>query len=367
MPLINAQMLAHAWPMAKAKHKGTPAAEDHEQGAEDKPGQPHDTLVKKIFGNPSYAQVELQAVLPSALQAAIDWSTLEVLPDTFIDPAFRKTQADLLFRMDIGGRDARIYVVFEHKSDAKAATLVQVGGYVMAVLARYFEHGGKLPAPVVIPVVLHHSEDGWNVAQSFHELFDQELLALPGVSEHVPDFRILLDDLSHQSDESLRARAPTPASLVVPLALWALRDARRGAAMLAALASWSPVIGLISRIPGARAALLFVLRYILLINDAITEPDLRKALAEATPETKEAVMTLAEQWMARGKAEGNVEGNAEGEARGERRMLERLLQLKFKGEVDVAVSARLAGADDAQLVVWAERVLDATTLAEVFR
>ncbi|MEZ4374505.1 MAG: Rpn family recombination-promoting nuclease/putative transposase [Polyangiaceae bacterium] len=113
-----------------------------------KPRQPHDLLVKQIFGDPKHARIELEAVLPPAVVAALDWSTLEVLPETFIDPAFAKTQADLLFRIQLAGHEARIYVVFEHKSDAKAETLVQVGGYVVDVLERYFRRGGKLPAPV---------------------------------------------------------------------------------------------------------------------------------------------------------------------------------------------------------------------------
>ena len=77
--------------------------------------------------------------------------------------------------------------------------------------------------------------------------------------------------------------------------------------------------------------------------------------------------TLAEQWMAEGQAKGVAEGEARGEARGMRRTLERLLQLKFKAEADEALTARLAAADEAQLTQWTERVLDAQTLAEVFR
>ena len=156
------------------------------------PLRPHDALVKKIFSDPDNARLELQAVLPPELVKVIDWATLEVLPPSFIDGAFVETQADLLFRVEIAGRDARLYVVFEHKSDAKARALVQVGGYVMDVLDQYFERGGKLPAPVVIPVILHHSETGWTVARSFHELFDEALLELPAVREHVPAFQVVV-------------------------------------------------------------------------------------------------------------------------------------------------------------------------------
>ena len=65
-----------------------------EAATEAKPRQLHDSLVKQIFGDPKNARVELEAVLPPAVVAALDWSTLEVLPETFIRPAFAKTQAD---------------------------------------------------------------------------------------------------------------------------------------------------------------------------------------------------------------------------------------------------------------------------------
>lgn len=333
-------------------------ADPHDQGT-NKPRQPHDLLVKQIFGDPKHARVELEAVLPPGVVAELDWSTLEVLPETFIDPAFTKTQADLLFRIQLAGHEARIYVVFEHKSDAKAETLVQVGGYVLDVLERYFRHGGKLPAPVVLPVVLHHSNSGWTVAQSFHELFDPAVLSIPGVREHVPDFRIVLDDVSKLSDEALRARALDVAALIVPLTLWALRDGRRDEATLAAFLLWAWVIAALWKIPDARAAVSFVLHYLTLVNEALTVQDLVSAIEERAPEAKEAIMTLAEQWMAQGRAEGRAEG--------ERRLLERQLRRKFgDAATDESVLGRLATASEEQLAQWADRVLDAQTLEELF-
>ncbi|MEZ4376599.1 MAG: Rpn family recombination-promoting nuclease/putative transposase [Polyangiaceae bacterium] len=320
-----------------------------------KPRQPHDLLVKQIFGDPKHARIELEAVLPPAVVAALDWSTLEVLPETFIDPAFAKTQADLLFRIQLAGHEARIYVVFEHKSDAKAETLVQVGGYVVDVLERYFRRGGKLPAPVVLPVVLHHSDIGWTVGQSFHDLFDPDVLSIPGVREHVPDFRVVLDDVSNLSDEALRARARDVASLIVPLTLWVLRDGRRKDAVRAALLLWAWVIAALWSLPDGRGAVSFVLHYLSLVSEVLTDRDLVDALEERAPGVKEAIMTSAQQWMAEGRAEGD------------RRTLERLLRRKFgDSAVDESVLVRLASAGEEQLAQWTDRLLDAQTVEELF-
>jgi predicted transposase/invertase (TIGR01784 family) len=53
------------------------------------------------------------------------------------------------------------------------------------------------------------------------------------------------------------------------------------------------------------------------------------------------------------------------EERGERLLLQKLIARKF-GEMDAQAAARLSQASSAELEIWAERILDAKTLADVF-
>ena len=91
------------------------------------------------------------------------------------------------------------------------------------------------------------------------------------------------------------------------------------------------------------------------------ELEFRANLHERAPRAERDVMTLAEQWFQEGEAKGRAEGRAEGEAS----LLTRLLTLKF-GPLPEAYQARLASATVADLDAWAERVLFATSLAQVF-
>jgi hypothetical protein len=59
------------------------------------------------------------------------------------------------------------------------------------------------------------------------------------------------------------------------------------------------------------------------------------------------------------------EQQATSRAEGQRTLLEKLLKLKF-GELNATAEARLAAATSAQLVRWAERVLTAGSLDEVW-
>ena len=70
--------------------------------------------------------------------------------------------------------------------------------------------------------------------------------------------------------------------------------------------------------------------------------------------------------MERGVRQGRVEGRREGRVEGERAVLERQLLRRFRRlSPGAAERLRRASADD--LETWAENVLDADTLDDVFR
>ena len=74
-------------------------------------------------------------------------------------------------------------------------------------------------------------------------------------------------------------------------------------------------------------------------------------------------MTIAEQW----KQEGRMEGEARGEAKGRTAILSRQLAKRFGQDIfDISLQERLRNATPEQLDRWAERILDAKTLEEVF-
>ena len=72
-----------------------------------------------------------------------------------------------------------------------------------------------------------------------------------------------------------------------------------------------------------------------------------------------------EEGLEQGIGRGIEQGVRQGRAEGERAVLERLLFRRF-GELPPTVGARLGGAAEAELEVWADRVLDAATLDDVF-
>jgi predicted transposase YdaD len=72
-----------------------------------------------------------------------------------------------------------------------------------------------------------------------------------------------------------------------------------------------------------------------------------------------------EQITRESKAVGKAEGKAEGHVEGAAQLLQTLLRRRF-GKVPATVAARIAAGSLADLDRWAERVLEARTLGEVF-
>jgi hypothetical protein len=81
------------------------------------------------------------------------------------------------------------------------------------------------------------------------------------------------------------------------------------------------------------------------------------------------VSNIAQEWIDEGKAlgllQGVAEGMAQGVARGEARLLTRQLTRRF-GTLPAEVTARMEDADTDTLEAWADRLLDARTLDEIF-
>jgi hypothetical protein len=90
-------------------------------------------------------------------------------------------------------------------------------------------------------------------------------------------------------------------------------------------------------------------------------------LEEVDAMLAERVIQWTEQWKNEGKIEGKNEGKIEGQKEGQTALLERLLQKRFASAYDLKKQRLLQEASSEQLAIWAERILDASSIDDVFR
>ena len=119
---------------------------------------PHDALFRGIFGQPEHAAAELRAVLPQAVAAQLDLTTLAPLPATFVDEALAERHADLLFQVSLkNGTTALVLVLVEHQSGLDPWMPLRLLGYQLRIWEQWRRLNPQaIRLPAIIPVVVHH-------------------------------------------------------------------------------------------------------------------------------------------------------------------------------------------------------------------
>ena len=328
---------------------------------------PHDALFKMVFSQPEHAAGELRAVLPPELSARIAWETLEVQPGTFVDDAFAQSHADLLFAASMDGRQTLIYCLFEHLSTVEAHVPLRLLRYKVHIWDKWLsKHPTAKKLPPIVAIVVHHSETGWHGTTRMEETLDTDEHTGPVLAPFVPKFQFLLDDVSQVSDADLRQRAMTALGT---LALWCLRDVRKPGVLLRNLWRWLDLLAVVRKAPNGLAAMQAILRYVVVTTKRVNEEEIRETLQTLAASNEDEMETVADQleemFREKGIAIGFERGIERGLKQGQRRVLLRQLGRRF-GEVPESLVERVNSADEETLDAWADRVLSAKTLDEVF-
>lgn len=319
----------------------------------------HDGLFKRIFGVPSHAADMLRSVLPSALVAALDLTRLELIASSFVGPDMAHRHSDLLFRVPLGTRLVYLYLIIEHQSWPHPLMPLRVLEYIQLVWRTLLhDQPGRKTLPPVITLVVHHGPSGWSAPRSLHEMVEG-LDQFPELRPFVPNLELLVEDLVFVSDEDLLARPIAP---VPQMALWLLRDGRDLGTVLAHIHVWRAVL--------ARVLLEFpdeariFLRYISLMAGPHSYDEVRQAILEHVPTAEAPLANIAEKLIEEGFLKGRQEGRQE--ALGALRDTLRILLEQRFGKVDSAHDARIDDADLLELQRLAQRVMQATKIADVF-
>jgi len=245
--------------------------------------------------------------------------------------------------------------------------------YVVRQLEHWrHQHPSSEALPVVIPVVMYHGpEGGWTAPRRVEELFQLPQEHLGRWQNLVPRFEYLLDDLTVEREEALRARPGPP---LVPLALLLLRSGRsEQLAML--LEGWRPLWAQVLTSPQGLEQLRAAIHYLLNVGAEEALQALRRMLNSiADEQQRETLMrTMAdalrdegrEEGWREGLARGKTEGLAEGQARGRADAVLRLLAARGIAVDEEARQRILSCRDLATLDQWFDRALKATSLSDL--
>jgi predicted transposase/invertase (TIGR01784 family) len=163
---------------------------------------PHDNAVQKFLQEIDTARSLFKEYLPEEITALLDLDSLEYMKEKFVDETLAKYYSDFLYKVNFKDRiDGFIFLLLEHKSWPARFTAFQALKYIVHVWDLYLaNHDRAKYLPPVIPLVLYHGKNKWNLDTRFSRLFKK-----PGpLKVFIPDFKFLLLDISHEPDENIR-------------------------------------------------------------------------------------------------------------------------------------------------------------------
>lgn len=333
--------------------------------------KPHDGLFKAVFQQPAQAVGELQHLLPADLVAAIDWSSLELQPGSYVDEELADLHSDLLFSAHTSGsrEPVLLYVIFEHQSSHEHRMSLRLLRYMVRIWTRFASDNKDGPLPLILPALLAQVPGGRRAPTHFRELFSPSLATLGRAA--LPDFSYVVDDLHNADDDNLRKRALAHQGR---LALWLLRDARDGALLLERLANWADELEALAHTPGGPDALALLVRYVATAADGLHLSQFHDILRGRAPAAESVTMTIAEQLRAEGRLEGRREGRREGQSEGRREgalhgaATSLLTVLETRGiVVPAGARSRIEACQELDVLQhWLVRATTVTTADEIF-
>ena len=303
---------------------------------------PHDHLFQALLEDPHRAGILLREQLPAEVAERMTDAPPQLEEGSFVDDELRPTRSDRLFTAGLkDGRSAFFYVLLEHKSEPDPRTPIQLLGYMSRIWERYAGQDRERlrHLPPIMPLVIYHGRQPWNVAQSVLDCIDAD----PVILALQQDFRYAVQPLRDQPYEALSADPAVRSALG---ALAHVFDREVDAATLARIFRDAPDWDTLEHRILAYIAQTF----------PTTQEAFDAALTQSKPERREDLtMTVAEEWRQEGKQEG------------EATMLIRLVERRFGEGAADPYRGQIEAADAQTLLRWFDQGLSAQTLNEVFQ
>ncbi len=326
---------------------------------------------KRVFAHREMVEDLLRGFVREPWVAEVEMDSLERVSGSYVSDDLRAREDDIIWRVRWRDRWLYVYLLLEFQATVDSFMALRILVYVGLLYQDLLRENKLTPdgrLPPVLPVVLYSGEEGWTAATEIGELIE----SVPGgLDRYRPQMRYLLVAERGFSDSELipmrnlvaalfrleNSRAPEDIIQVLELLIEWLHTPEQGE-LARALVVWLRRSLLASRMPD------------------IDIPEIEN-LQEARTMLAERVKDWKKQWQEEARKEGEKDGRKEGRKEGRRKgrkegrregessVLIKLMTRKF-GALDPDIRRRILDASSDQLLNWAERLLTADTIDEVF-
>jgi predicted transposase YdaD len=315
----------------------------------------HDTVYKLLFSHDRMVRDLLTGFLPPEWTAALDLDSLEKMNGSYVTDDLRGRYGDAVWRIRWGEDWLYVYLLLEFQSSVDrfmALRIMVYTGLLHQDLIRRGELGTDRRLPSVLPVVLYNGERRWRAPTDVRSLVQPPP---DGLERFQPDQAFLLiDEGAYSADD----RQPLNNLVAALFRLEHHRSSDEVAGLLQLLVKWlsgPEQAGL------RRAYLEWLRRRLPKWFPGETFPEMHDL-----QEAYEMITNRFEEWKERQRLAGVAQGVEQGRLDGERALVLRQIQHRF-GTVPPTLRLRLQNASQAELEDLADRVLDASSLDDLFQ
>lgn len=161
---------------------------------------PHDRYIRSMMSHPKVVQEFFETNLPTKVREAIDFSSIELQKDSFIDDKLRLQIADLLYSVNFQGEPGYIYLLLEHASKPDRLLPFRMLKYMVAIMEHHLTKTAAKELPVIYPLILYTGSRPFSHSMDLFDLFGKQ----KALAKDILKNPYHLVDLTQASDEDLK-------------------------------------------------------------------------------------------------------------------------------------------------------------------
>ena len=165
---------------------------------------PHDKFFKLSLQETRIAKDFFTHHLPKEIKEQMDFNTLHLESESFIDKDERAHFSDVLYSVAIGDKPGYLFILTEHQSSAEPLMPLRVLKYMCLVWDKHIKsfskkREGSKTLPIIYPLIFYHGrESPYPYSCDFLDCFDDKILA-----EQILHHAFHLIDTTQIPDEEL--------------------------------------------------------------------------------------------------------------------------------------------------------------------
>ncbi len=252
--------------------------------------QPHDALFRSFLTDPTKARDLLEQYLPKKIKNICDFATIKLEPGSFIDKHLQKHFSDILYSIKIRNKKAYIYTLIEHLTSPDRLVPFKLLRYQIPIMQQHLDNNHNR-LPIVVPILFYRGNvSPYPYSLSIFDCHEEEDKELAQETFLNP----ILVDLTVIPDEELRTHKG-----IALLEIIQKNIHRRDA-----LEFIKDIVLQIAEKFLTHEQFQSLLYYISQEGESKDFRGFYSALAEALPNYREDIMTLAQQLKQEGLHEG---------------------------------------------------------------